>query len=298
MPRALVVAGASLALAACVPADEAARTGSVEFTFGASRRTHGGLGAEEVLDRWSVTFDRVALGFKTMTIGRIGVEEACAFRGRGARSDVVFDPRRGVVQTFNGLQEVECPDVGVVFGPPGGATTLGEGVDERDLVELAGAEPAHGIVEATVARSFSTFEGGARSLRILLRFDSLRTGSRFGGCRAASRGVRITAGQRDDAPVIFAAENLFRDAISTATSLRVGPFVDADAYGDGNGVVTMAELDAYPLRAIQGGTYQLPDGTRRGSLGDYVRVLFRFTVLFRSENGLCIGNGPTGADGE
>jgi len=38
--------------------------------------------------------------------------------------------------------------------------------------------------------------------------------------------------------------------------------------------------------------YQLPDGSRRGTFGDYVRALFRFTVMFRTEDGLCIGNEP------
>ena len=107
------------ALAACVPADEAVGLGSVQFTFKVSVQTQEGVTETETLDRWALRFDRVVLGFKTMTLGRIGDTDICSFRGRGARSDVVFDPRLGVVQTFNGIQPAECPDVGIIFGPPG-----------------------------------------------------------------------------------------------------------------------------------------------------------------------------------
>ena len=55
----------------------------------------------------------------------------------------------------------------------------------------------------------------------------------------------------------------------------------------------MEELDTLPLSRLQGlgDFYQLPDGTTAGSFGDFVRVLFRFAFLYRSE-GLCVGNEP------
>src|SRR5690606_33944916 len=112
------------------------------------------------------------------------VADVCAYRGRGAASDVVFDPRRGLVQSFNGIQPVECPDVGVIFGPPGPATTLGEGASSSELVELATGRPAHALVDATA--EWATPTGGftpTRTLAIKLRLDTERTSSRFGGCR-------------------------------------------------------------------------------------------------------------------
>ncbi len=276
-------------LAACVPADEAVGLGSVQFTFKVSVQTQEGVTETETLDRWALRFDRVVLGFKTMTLGRIGDTDICSFRGRGARSDVVFDPRFGVVQTFNGIQPAECPDVGIIFGPPGSETTLGEGVTSKDLIELAEGDPAHAIVEATATKQT---EFSSRKLRIRLRFDSLRTATRFGGCRAAARGVRILEGRRDEVSVRFAAENLFREALSTSAGFRIEPFAKADLDGNADDVVTMDELDELRLsRLAQWDFYQLPNGTTAGSFGDFVRVLFRFSFSYRSE-GLCLGNEP------
>lgn len=296
------------ALAACVPADEAIGLGSVEFTFTASSRTRNGVLASETVDAdaWALHFDRVVLGFKTMTIGKIGVTDVCAYRGRGEVSDVVFDPRFGVVQSFNGIQPTDCPDVGLIFGTPGPETVPGQGVTSKELIELATGAPAHGIVEVT-----ATQDGGfgSQKKRILLRFDTEQTSTRFGGCREVTRGVRILAGERDDVPVHFAAEHLFRDALIPTANLRVQPFIDADAIengGNGDGVVTMSELDMIPLRRLSpryGEGYVLPNGGRSGTLadygtfGDYVRVLFRFAIMFRSEDGLCVGNEPGSEEG-
>ena len=292
-PLASLACAAVTLSAACVPADEAIGLGSVQFTFTASKGTLEGLTEVETWDRWSIDFDRVVLGFKTMTIGQIGVADVCSYRGRGAVTDVVFDPRVGLVQTFNGIQPVVCPDVGIIFGAPSDTTTLGNGVGSQDLVDLASGLPAHAIVEATVTQADRSSNRRDTTLRILLRFDSLRTATRFGGCRAAARGVRIIEGGRDQASVRFAAEHLFRDAISPTARLRVRPFAQADREGNDDGIVTMAELDALPLSQIfDASTYQLPNGTRSGSFGDYIRVLFRFSIMFRTDEGLCVGNEP------
>ena len=49
--------------------------------------------------------------------------------------------------------------------------------------------------------------------------------------------------------------------------------------------------------AFLGPFYQLPDGSRTGSFGDFVRVLFRFTIMFRDGDGLCVGNEPGSEEG-
>ncbi|MBX3206695.1 MAG: hypothetical protein KF764_16620 [Labilithrix sp.] len=285
------------ALAACVPADEALRLGSVQFSFRVSERTQEGVDATETLDGWSIRFERTVLGFKTMTIGQIGVPDVCSYRGRGAESDIVFDPRLGAVQTFNGIQPVECPDVGIIFGPPGAETTLGAGVTSKDLVDLASGVPAHAIIEAVASRE-ALGSREPETLRIVLRFDSTRTSTRFGGCRAAARGVRVLEGERDQVSVRLAAEHLFRDAIAPGSGLRVEPFALAGRNGDGDDVVTMAELDGLRLNRIPfGGDYQIPNGISTDTFGDYVRVLFRFAFMFRNEDGLCVGNEPGSEEG-
>lgn len=298
---AMIALGLALVSVQCVPADEAVALGSVSFHFGASKLTTEGIPASLVTDGWSLTFDRILLGYKTMTIGEIGVPDTCAYRGRGAVTNVVTDPRKGVVQTFNGLKPIDCPDVGLIFGPPDGATVPGNGVAPEGVFELAGGpkgqgpSPAHAIIEATARQVYDDLASGGqleRTYFIRLRFATETTATRFGGCREASRGVRIVANERDDIDVRFAVENLFRDAISSSSHLRVGPIVDADANGNNDHVVTMDELEDFALRRVPYEFYQLPDRGRNGSLADYLRELFRFTLTFRSENGLCVGNEP------
>ncbi len=291
--RLLVVASATVA--SCVPADEAIGLGSVSFTVTASRNTIHGFTTS---DSWRIDFQRVLLGFRTMTIGKIGVSDQCSYRGRGAVSDTVFDPRLGIVQTFNGIEPTECPDVGIVFTPPGDTTTVGPGARSSDLVFLSADGPsAHAYIEAT-AKGVRTFGGPEEEIRLVLRFDTTRTSSRFGGCRTATRGIRIKEGVRDEATVTFGAEHLFHEAVSLSAATRFAPFLRADTdFGNADGVVTMDDLDKLSLSLIAsetifaGDTYRLPDGTIRASFGDYVRALFRFTIGFRAQ-GVCVGNEP------
>lgn len=297
--RALLNILPALSMATCVPADEALGLGSVEFTFGASERTRIGVPKDALTpDHYSIKFERVLLSFKTMTIGKVGVPDTCAYRGRGATTNVVFNPLEPIVQTFNGIKPIDCPDVGVIFGAPDGATALGPKVRSSDLIDMAQGTPAEAIIEATATNHQLDFNG-TRSIeeeqKIRLRFDAVTTSSRFGGCRSATRGVRILANQRELVTVRFAAEAFFRDAISQEANLRVQPYVDADRLaGNDDGVTTMDELDAYPLsRVTYTEFYQMPDGRRAGfSFGDYVRALFRFSIFFRNEEGVCIGNEP------
>jgi hypothetical protein len=272
-------------LAACVPADDAAGFGSVQFAFKASPGTERSERVVLTDDGWLLRFDRVVLGFKTMTIDKIGSTDVCAFRGRGLASDVVFDPRVGLEQTFNGIQAADCPDVGILFGPPGSTTTLGGGATSRDLTDLLADPPAHAIVEATatpVGRFAESVAGPG--VRILLRFDPSRTTTQFGGCRAGTRGVTIVPGKRDLVSVRFAAERLFRDGTQPNAELRIGPFFDADS--DEDGIVTMKELDAFRLNDSLGGAAAVR------TLGDSVRNHFRSAFTFRDEDGVCVGSPP------
>lgn len=301
MRRVLAFCGL-LAAAACVPADEAQGLGSVQFAFTASKLTLAGLQRSDTADEYTLTFERIVLGFKTMTVGKIGAPDTCSYRGRGAITDAVFDPRMGLVQTFNGIQPVDCPDVGVIFGPPENTTVVAERTSPEDLIALAEGG-LHAIVDAT---ALPDRLGESVPYKIELRFDPVTTSTRFGGCNdpttkgAPPKGIRIRASERDSATVRFAAEGLFRESIGNAGRVRVAPFAQADAQGNNDHIVTMAELDELALSSIVGdGFYQLPNEARpiggsasSGSFGDFVRFLFRFALSFRTENGLCIGNPP------
>jgi hypothetical protein len=274
-----------LLVAACVPADGAFGLGSVQFTIKGSRASELGF---RTIDGWNVDVDRVVLGFRTMTIGKVGDDDRCAFRGRGEKSDIVFDPRRTLVQTFNGISEANCEDTGIFLSPPGDTTEVGPGATPTDLFDLAQGDPAHALMDATARRDDETFV-------VRLRFDTLRTASRFGGCagRFEAKGVRVRANERTLASTTFAPENVFQNSIGFGGSLQLGPFEQADLRGNQDGVFTMDEADSLPLSALRGlgEGYQLPNGTTIGSFGDFLRALFRFSFFFK-EVGTCVGNEP------
>jgi len=289
---------ALFALAACVPADGAISLGSVSFTVTASRPANAGFQTTD-FDVWTVSFERIVLGFRTMTIGKVGDPDRCSYRGRGERSDIVFDPRFGIVQTFNGIAPANCEDVGVFLAPPGDNTEVGPGAISKELVELAEGAPAHAIIDAAAATS-TDFTGTATSTtrqqyELRLRFETATTSSRFGGCegRGEAKGIRIQANERLSFGVSFAPENLFRDSLGFNGAFRFDPFVEADRLGDDDGIITMEELDQLPLSHLRGfgDAYELADGTRTGSFGDYVRYAFRFTFYFK-DVGTCVGNAP------
>ena len=294
MRRLALLAVGTGAMAACVPADEAIGLGSVQFLIRASVPASG----VETTDKGSVRVDRVVLGFKTMTLGRVGTSD-CAFRGRAADRDVVFDPRFQLTQTFNGIEPAECPDVGIILGPPSAETLLGPGATSSDLVDLASGTPAHAIVEATATRIVSSLMGEldrptfeTETVRIVLRFDPETTSSRFGSCGDGELGLRVVASSRNVVPVRFSVDLFFRTGLSLEHPLRVSPFFEADA--DRDGVVTLEELDGLALARAPSrfDEYRLPDGSRTGSFGDYLRLLFRFAFRFGDGNGSCLGHDP------
>lgn len=280
------------AVASCVPADEALPLGSAQFTI-TGRGSPRTLSEDVVIERWSIHVDRFLLSFRTMTIVNLQDSEQCAYRGRGAQMNVVFDGAEGsVVQAFNGLKPGDCPDVGMRLGAPDDRSVPGDGATAADIAALATGRPAHALFEATAVRKARpplTTED--ETLHLSLRFDSDRSASSFGGCRDAIRGARIRPEARYAVFVNVAAEAFFRDAISSNAQLSIDPFVRADRAGNDDGEVTMDELDDFPLSSAGGSFYQLPNGSRRGSFGDYVRAQLMFAVRY-GEGGLCNGIEP------
>jgi hypothetical protein len=269
--------------AACVPADHALPLGSVAFHMRASVVTSQGFTIPD-FEPWSVVVNRARFVRQTVTIGDTADDDRCSYRGRGVAKDVVFDALAGVTQTFNGLEPTNCPDVGFVFAPPDDATVVGPGATGDDVVMLASGEPAHAYFDMTVSRSDATY-------RLLLRFATNKTPSRFGGCRTTERGVRVLPNQRVDVPIAFAADALFREALGGSALLRFSPFVDAD--DDRDHVITDRELDALPLAdaRLYSEFYEFENGSVQGSFGDFVRLQLEYAFIYGGE-GVCHGNDP------
>ncbi|MBS2018205.1 MAG: hypothetical protein JST00_35365 [Deltaproteobacteria bacterium] len=301
--RLLALLGIAVTAAvACVPSDEALPTGSAEFTL-FTKDDDLYLPVTRFVDRrrrWDVRIDRIRGSFKTVTIGQVGVPEQCSYRGRGALSNLIFDLSRGNTQTFNGIQPGLCPDVGIVFGAPDSATTLGAGMTVADLADMVVAPTSHVIIEGTATPRAAPGDDPTPPYRLLLRFDTARTTTTWGGCRDSEsrRGVTIVPEQRQRADMLFRPQAIFREIIAPTANLRFEPLALADDDGNRDGIVTMDELDDITLasvRQIAGSqTYVLPDGVQAGSLGDYVRAQLRFVFQFNGA-GICNGN-PAGVE--
>lgn len=280
--RTATIAFALLGLAACLPADHALPLGSVEFTIRATDTTEKGIFTS---DGYRVTVDRALLSFKTMLIGRQDQSDACSYRGRAAVRNVVFDALAGNQQTFNGIQPAECPDVGLLLGPPDDATIVGDGVTSDDLVDLVNAPSAHARMEMTATK-------GDERYRVVLRFDTARTTARYGGCVGTRRGILIKPSVRLSVWLSVAVETFFQQGFGGGTRPFFAPFKAADDLGDGDGVVTMKELDQFPLTALPPLDPRYVTDVKTGrSFGDYMRDQFKSLFLFEGV-GSCEGKEP------
>jgi hypothetical protein len=285
-----------LAFAGCVPADEGLPLGSAQFTITGRGSPRDLVTIDEDFNGprpWKIHLDRYVLSFKTMTIVNLHNSDQCAYRGRGAVSNVLFDGTVGsVVQSFNGIKPGACPDVGIRLGAPDDRTALGEGSTLDDLISLGSGVPGIAFVEATATQDAEPeLELPARTMHLSLRFEPDNTSSAFGGCRDAIPGAKIRPEARYALFVSFAAEAFFRDAIAPNAALRFAPFANADERGNRDDIITMAELDALPLASQFGGVYELPSGARSGSFGNYVRAQFQASVNF-GNGGHCNGLDP------
>lgn len=274
--RAMCILIASLAAAACVPADEALPLGSAEFTITArySART------ATTVDGWSINIDRYVMGFRTITIVNLEDSDQCSYRGRGADANLIFDGTTGsVIQSFNGIKPGPCPDVGLRLSVPDDYTRVGEGTTVDDLLALA-SNGQHAFVDVTATKDDQT-------VHLEFRFDPGTTSNAFANCRDATRGAKIEPEGRDAIFVEFDALAFFRERLITGSDLSFSPFALADQ--DDDGTITMAELDATHVVGGFGSlAYTLPNGQHTSSLGEWVRTEFQASVHF-GNGGTCDG---------
>lgn len=302
MARALVaitLLGGALFAVACVPTDEALPTGSAEFTIYA-KDDELYVPADNMSSfgrRWNVRFDRIRMSFKTVTIGQVGVPEQCSYRGRGARSNVIFDLSRGNIQTFNGLGAGDCPDVGVVLGLPDLATTLGAGMTVDDIAAMLAPPASHVIVEGR-ATPVDPGDAATQPYSFVFRFDTERSTTTFGGCRSQvfRRGVRIVPEQRQNERITFNPFPLL--FLKNGSGATFEHLAAADDDGNRDGIVTMEELDAMTLERCRQviGTFDrnnctLRENVREGTVGDLVRDHLRDVIRY-NDVGPCNGNPP------
>ena len=241
----------ALAVAACVPADEALPLGSAEFTVtgrGSPRTllddaSTGGRSTRPLSPLVQDDDDREPDELRAVRVPRSWREDERRLRGHGGQ--------RGA-----GLQRHQARRVSRrrdPARPAGRSNRARRGRDSRDLLALASGRPAHALLEATAVRRRARGQVEEETLHVRLRFDTERSAASFGGCRDAIRGTRIRPGAR------MPSSSRSRPRPSFAMPFRAMRLPlrrrssDADRFGDDDGTVTMDELDALPAGRSRAG---------------------------------------------
>jgi hypothetical protein len=131
---------------------------------------------------------------------------------------------------------------------------LGPGVDPAApaLLFAASADPPEGAARpfaAMLVRGEATRGGERKAFAWPLFFDRFASACPAG---APAFGVTIDSEARFDVTFDFPLGRLFGDALGASAVARFDPFAAADDGGDGDGVVTRAELDRVPLSRLAG----------------------------------------------
>ncbi len=318
-----LLAASALALAgaihACVPSDTRPVPASLTLTVSPSQATRSGV---LTADGWTLTFDRVLLG-----IGRASLGTSCVSYSE-ANYDRLIDVTRGP-QKLSILHGLGHCDLRMRIASPSSEALLGDGVTEEDRIRMRTPGKDKYVSRGGISVDV---RGSARRGEVIKRFDFVfRSRIAYRQCSLSPDGGASDSilgdggdelldaggdsGVDPEAPpegmgVVLnneavlvrdfriEAEALFRDAaVAAAASLRFDPYAAADT--DGDGVVTLAELENVPIAlvrdggAFEAGTAQVDAGGRSGqtipiqSLGDLVYVVLLPTLPRFGEVGAC-----------
>ncbi|WP_437731013.1 hypothetical protein [Sorangium sp. So ce1335] len=278
--RAAALSLAAAALAGCGD-DGAAGVGRVEFTTWGEEYIEQEIPAADLEDGWSVQYQKFLFVLRNVTVadrdGNVGAR---------MQGSILFDhtkPGPKPVVTFDDLEARPWERVSYEIGPADADTAL-EGATEADKALLieAGAS-VH--IEAT-----------ARKGDVEKRLDwTFARATRYADCageRAGKEtdGVLVTNGGTDTVELTIHGDHFFYDDLQAATAARrFAPIAAADA--DDDGAVTLEELAAVRLVAIDEGPYGTGSAGDIDDLGAFVAALSRTLGHFRGE-GECVSVDP------
>ncbi len=275
------MAGAAFAYAgfatapACVPPDDSApRYGSFAFDFSSSAAT--GSEGFATGDGWTVHFTRTVIVPPSVFVRRFGAVlvpgstvthenpstaeiQSCVDTGHstdGLRYFIgTIDPRIGWTEFWNRLEENSCDRFFTLsssnsYIPVDDFTRPGPGTTKADVEDMGRDDSGTAILEGT-----ATKDERAMRFQLRLNLDTLNAGvgrqTDAARCQVRSSETRVVVGARIRFQYVFHPESLFRDALRGENTLRFDPFAIADErHGDGDGLVTMAELSRLPVREL------------------------------------------------
>lgn len=269
LPTAL--AAAALAQGACLPGDTRPVPGSLFVSVSPSPAVSEGFDTE---DGYRVRFERLVSAVGDLDLER---DDADCNRYAAARYDRLFDftvadgQKVGVVWGLGACRlrfRLRAPSFEALLGP--GATA-----SDRELMRIRASDRFADDERASVlVRGEATGPLGTK------RFDWVfRRGYNITNCEAPGDGyvttVALEGGEELSLALEVRGEELFRAAADPQAPLRFAPFAEADADGDGD--ITLDELDAAPRPP-----FALPDaGTEPPSADDTLEELVYTELLPR-----------------
>jgi hypothetical protein len=227
------------------------------------------------IDGWTVRYDKFLVNFQNIVVADSSGDMAATMQ-----SAVLFDNTvTGVkpIIVFEALPAKAWDRVSYEIAPVTDRTELSEGVPESDKALM-------------IAGGYSLYAAGIASNGDLQkRFAwGFEIGTRYEECHSEQdgqdqAGVVVTNNASLEAQLTTHGDHLFYDRLQASpdpaisTSLRFDALAAADA--DGDGEVTLAELDARPLDVR---LYD-PSGLGAVTHGDFVTSLARTVGHFRGE---------------
>jgi hypothetical protein len=227
------------------------------------------------VDGWTVSYDKFLVNFQNIVVA-----DSAGDRAAIMQSSTLFDNTLPGVKTIIEFDDVPAKAWGRVsyeIAPVTASTELSRGVPEADkALMLAGGYSLYASGTATKAGVEKRFAWG------------FAVGTRYNECQSEQdgreeAGVVVTNNGRLEAQLTTHGDHLFYDRLQAsadparATSLRFDALAEADA--DGDGEVTLAELEARPLDVR---LYD-PSGLGAVNFGAFVTSLARTVGHFRGE---------------
>jgi hypothetical protein len=253
--------------------------GTVNITTWGEEYIEDELPREAFVDSWSVKYSKFLVVYYDVTIADEGGNAVAQLD-----TPLVFDMTKKAkgspktLATFE-LEAKPWPNLSYQVGPITADARPGALATEADVTTLQ-TEQASVHVEGTatsptgVEKSFSW---------------SFSPATLFQGCHGVQdgkevEGVLVTNGGTQEVELTVHGDHMFYDDLqSEEGGPRFQACADADA--DGNGDVTLAELDQVPLYTIpvEKGTYGTGALGNVNTLGQYVRTLARTIGHYRGE---------------
>lgn len=253
--------------------------GTVTFTTWGEEFIEDGLPSEAFLDYWSVKYSKFLVVYNHVTIADDNGDIVAKLE-----HPLVFDVTRKATGRPKALASYELdakawPKLSYQVGPITADALPGE-LATADDVALLQSDQASVHVEGT-----ATSPTGIQKT-----FNwSFSPATLFEGCHGMQdgkevEGVLVTNGGTQEVELTVHGDHMFYDDLqSEEGGPRFQAYADADANGDG--AVTLAEMDAVPLYTIpvEKGTYGTGALGNVNTLGQYVRTLARTIGHYRGE---------------